>query len=42
MKKMLKKIRMMKKGQIMMNKVRVDEKWRKQLIWLFSGKYGKM
>ena len=34
--------KMMKIGQILMNKVKIDEKWKKNIFWIFSEKYGKM
>ena len=32
----------MEMGQILVKKVKIDEKWKKNIFWIFSGKYGKI
>ena len=34
--------KMMKMGQILMKKVKIDEKWKNDIFWIFSEKYRKM
>ena len=39
---MSKKVKNVEKSQILMKKVKIDEKWKNNIFCIFSGKYGKM